>query len=196
MLVKFLEKFGIFFFIISILIISQLRWAQNFHFDDINLRVTFCFILSIFVFFGIMKILESKYINSDNVSFALSFSILGIYLNSNQGLLILLIIIVIIYYIKKSKSNSWFEEFWGNEDYKIKFDSGNGNARIVINSKNDLNIFRYKYLFKELINCIISCKENNITKIYLVSEETNKINHIISDLFDNFGIEADIVNGT
>ena len=192
MLVIYLEKFGIFLFVNSLLIVSQLRWAQKFDYDDIDLRITMSFILSIIIYYGIMKYLVSNHINSDNISFALSFSILGIYLNSNQEILILLVFIVIIYFVKKSNSNSFFKDFWGYEDYKVHFELDKSNLCITKNNKKEINIFKYKYLFTEIVKCIISCKENNITKIYLDSEESNKINNIINNIFEYFGIEASI----
>ena len=75
---------------------------------------------------------------------------------------------------------------------KVYFELGTSNLRITKNNKKEINIFKYKYLFTEIIKCIISCKENNITKIYVDSEESNKINNIINTLFDNFGIEASL----
>ena len=86
MFVKFLENIGLYLFIVSLLIISQLRWAQKFDYDDISLRITMCLILSIVIYYGIMKVLVLKRINTDNVSFALSFSVLGIYLSSEIGI--------------------------------------------------------------------------------------------------------------
>ena len=194
MFVKFLENIGLYLFIVSLLIISQLRWAQKFDYDDISLRITMCLILSIVIYYGIMKFLVLKRINTDNVSFALSFSVLGIYLSSEIGMVITLAIVVIVYFIKKSKSNSLFAEFWGENNYKIKFDSKLRKLKIINNNINDLNLFRFKYLFVELINCIIACNENNIKKIHIESEETNKINQIIKKIFDNFEIESEIVN--
>ena len=147
-----------------------------------------------------MKFLALRRINSDNVSFALSFSILGIYLSSDIGMIFTLAIIVIVYFIKKSKSNtSLFADFWGVSNYKIIFDSKLSKLKIInnnINDLNDLNVFRYKYLFAELMNCIIACNEDNIKKIYIESVETNKINKIINKIFDNFGIESETVNIT
>ena len=193
MFVKFLENIGLYLFIVSLLIISQLRWAQKFDYDDISLRITMCLILSIVIYYGIMKFLVLKRINTDNVSFALSFSVLGIYLSSEIGMVITLAIVVIVYFIKKSKSNSLFAEFWGENNYKIKFDSKLRKLKIINNNINDLNLFRFKYLFVELINCISACNEDNINKIHIESEETNKINQIINKIFDNFGIESEIV---
>ena len=141
-----------------------------------------------------MKVLILKRINTANVSFALSFSVLGIYLSSEIGMAITLAIVVIVYFIKKSKSNSLFAEFWGENNYKIKFDSNLSKLEIINNNINDLNLFRFKYLFVELINCIIACNENNIKKIHIESGETNKINQIINKVFDNFEIESEIVN--
>ena len=193
MFVKFLEKFGIFLFIISLLINSQLRWAQKFNYNDIDLRITMCFALSIIVYLVIMKMLVSKQINTDNISFALSFSVIAIYLNSNQEIIILLVIVLIIYFIKKYNSNSLFEEFWGHTDYKFKFDSGQSNVQIINNSKKKINIFKFKYLITELINCIIYCKGNKMSNLIIESEETKKINDIIIKVFNNFDIEVDIV---
>jgi hypothetical protein len=141
-----------------------------------------------------MRLLVSKRINTDNVSFALSFSVLGIYLSSYIGMIITLAIVVVVYFIKKSKNNSLFADFWGIDNYKIQFDSGISKLKIINNNINDLNLFRYKYLFVELINCIIACNEKNIKKIHIESEETNKINQIIKKIFDNFEIESEIVN--
>ena len=164
MVVKFLENFRLYLFIVSLLIISQLRWAQKFDYDDIDMRITICFIFSIIIYFGVMRILVAKRINSDNVSFALSFSILGIYLSSYTGLIITLAIVVIVYFIKKSKSNSLFADFWVVSNYKIQLDSSMRKLKIINSNINDLNLFRYKYLFAELINCIITCNEKNIKK--------------------------------
>ena len=100
MVVKFLENFGLYLFIVSLLIVSQLRWAEKFDYDDIDLRITICFIFSTIIYFGVMRILVAKRINSDNVSFALSFSILGIYSSSDIGLIITVAIVVIVYFIK------------------------------------------------------------------------------------------------
>jgi len=198
MIVKLLENFGLYLFIVSLLIVSQLRWAQKFDYGDIDLRITICFIFSIIIYYAVMKVLVQKRINTDNVSFALSFSILGIYLSSDIGMIITLAIIVIVYFIKKSKNTtSLFADFWGVSNYKIKFDSKLSKLKIInnnINDLNDLNIYRYKYLFAELMGCIIACNEDNIKKIQIESGETNKIDKIINKIFDNFGIEAEIVN--
>jgi len=194
MFIKFLENIGLYLFIVSLLIVSQLRWAQKFDYDDIDLRITICIILSIIVYCGVMKVLVLKRINTDNVSFALSFSVLGIYLSSDIGMLITLSIVVIVYFIKKSKSNSLFADFWGENNYKIKFDSNLSKLKIFNNNINDLNTFRYKYLFGELMNCIIACNEDNIKSIQIESEETNKVNQIINKIFENFGIESRIVS--
>ena len=194
MFIKFLENIGLYLFIVSFLIVSQLRWAQKFDYDDIDLRITICIILSIIVYCGVMKVLVLKRINTDNVSFALSFSVLGIYLSSDIGMLITLSIVVIVYFIKKSKSNSLFADFWGENNYKIKFDSNLSKLKIINNNINDLNTFRYKYLFGELMNCIIACNEDNIKSIQIESEETNKVNQIINKIFENFGIESRIVS--
>ena len=43
MLVKFLEKYGLYLFIVSLLINSQLRWAKKFDYDDIDLSIKFDF---------------------------------------------------------------------------------------------------------------------------------------------------------
>ena len=194
MVVKFLENFGLYFFIVSLFIVSQLRWAEKFDYDDIDLRITICFILSIIIYYGVMRILVAKRINTDNVSFALSFSILGIHLNSVIGMIITVAIVVIVYFIKKSKSNSLFADFWGVNNYKIKFNSSMGKLQIINNNINDLNTFRYKYLFDELMNCIIACNEDNIKSIQIESGETTKVNKIINKIFENFGIETEIVS--
>ena len=44
------------------------------------------------------------------------------------------------------------------------------------------------------MNCIIACNEDNIKSIQIESEETNKVNKIINKIFENFGIETEIVN--
>jgi len=193
MFIKFFEKFGIFFFIISILIISQHRWARMFHYDDIELRITMCFVFSIIIFLGINKIILENNINADNISFALSFSFLGIYLNEKQELTILLILISIIYFIKKYRSKSIFENFWGHEGYKTKLYLDRGVIKITNDSVNDLNIHSVKYLFSELINCIITCKKKNITKILIEINEANIFNELIINLFNSFNIHANII---
>ena len=194
MFIKFLENIGLYLFILSLLIVSQLRWAQKFDYDDIDLRITICLIFSLIIYCGVMKVLVLKQINTDNVSFALSFSVLGIYLSSDLGMLITLAIVVIVYFIKKTKSNSLFADIWGENNYKIKFDSNLSKLKIINNNINDLNTFRYKYLFGELMNCIIACNKDNIKNIQIESDETNKVNKIINKIFENFGIESEIVN--
>ena len=101
MFIKFLENIGLYLFILSLLIVSQLRWAQKFDYDDIDMRISICFIFSILIYIGVMRILVTKRINTANVSFALSFSILGIYLSSEIGMIITVAIVVIVYFIKK-----------------------------------------------------------------------------------------------
>ena len=141
-----------------------------------------------------MRILVAKRINTNNVSFALSFSILGIYLSSDIGVITTVAIVVIVYFIKKSRNNSLFADFWGVNNYKIKFYSRESKLQIINNNINDLNTFRYKYLFGELMNCIIACNEDNIKSIQIESGETNKVNKIINKIFENFGIETEIVS--
>ena len=195
MIVKFLENFGLYLFIVSLLIISQLQWAQKFDYDDIDMRITICFIFSIIIFYAVMKVLVLKQVNSNNVSFALSFSILGIYLSSDIGMIITLAIIIIVYFIKKSKNTtSLFADFWGVSNYKIKFDSKLSKLKIINNNINNSNIFQYKYLFAELINCIIACNGDKIKKIHIESDETNKMNQIINKVLDYCGIESEIVS--
>jgi len=194
MLVKLLEKFGIFLFINSILIISQIRWAKEHHYNDFDLRITFCFVLSIIVYYGIMKALLVKNVNTDNISFALSFFILAITLNSNTEIIILIFAIVSIYFIKKYKANSIFENFWGYEEISVKYKKSEANLKITQNSNNELNIFKFKYLFTELINCIIYCKDNKLTKLTLEGSETKKLNDIIIIIFNYFDINIEVLD--
>ena len=78
-----------------------------------------------------MKFLVSNNINSANVSFALSFSVLGIYLSSDIGMIITLAIIIIVYFIKKSKNTtSLFADFWGVSNYKIKLRKRNDKTKM------------------------------------------------------------------
>ena len=194
MIIKFLEQFGLYFFINTLLIISQLRWAQTFNYNDIEIRITMCFILSIILYLCTMKILSVKNINAANISFALSFSIIGIYLNSNLEILILLVVIAIIYYIKRYNVNSVFEYFWEHQNYKINFNSKECNVKIINNDKNKLSIFKLKYLLSELFNCIIYCKGNKLSKLTIESEEIESMNSIITNIFIYFNIEVEIVN--
>jgi len=194
MLVKLLEKYGIYLFIISLLIISQIRWAQEHNYNDFDIRITFCFVLSIIVYYGIMKTLVVKNINTDNISFALSFFILGITLNSNTEIIILTFAIVFIYYIKKYKANSIFENFWGYNEISVKFKKSEAKLTITNNSENEVNIFKFKYLFTELINCIIYCKDNKLTKLTLEGIETKKLNDIIIIIFNYFDISIEVMD--
>ena len=145
MLVNILEKFGIFLFIISLTISSQLVWANKYNYNDIELRLTICFIVSVLIFSAVMRIFATKNINTDKISFALAFYIFGIYLNSIHELAILTLLVVIIYFSRKPFSNSCYEAFWGYNAYKVKFDARQRKLQIVNNVKKELNIFNFKY---------------------------------------------------
>ena len=164
-----------------------------FHYDDIELRISMCFIFSIIIYLGINKIIIENNINADNISFALSFSIIGIYLNENDEFIILLIVISIIYFIKRYRNKSIFESFWGHEGYKTKLYLDQEVIKVINNSNKDLNIYSTKYLFSDLINCIITCKNNNITKIFIDINEPKIMNDLIINLFNYFGIQANII---
>ena len=192
MLVNILEKFGIFIFILSLVTSSQLVWANKYNYNDIELRITMGFVVSILLFSVLMRIFSARKINTDKISFALAFYIFGIYLNSIQELAILTLLVVIIYYSRNPSSNSWYGAFWGYNSYKVKFDIGQRKLRIVNNVKKDLNIFNFKYLFTELINCILYCKENSISNLIIDSSESEKLDGMIYTMFSNYDIEVTI----
>jgi len=62
----------------------------------------------------------------------------------------------------------------------------------VNNVKKDLNIFNFKYLFTELINCILYCKENSISNLIIDSSESEKLDGMIYTMFSNYDIEVTI----
>ena len=91
---KFIENNGIMFFLISIMIMFQLRWAEKFDYDDIGLRITIAIILSISIFY-VIKICIDKYIIgnenlvklTNDISFSLSFSIFLICFHSDNEII-------------------------------------------------------------------------------------------------------------
>ena len=129
---KTLERHGLLIFFISILMVTQLRWAERINYDDIALRLSAAMLVGTLLNWGLGKWLTSFEGQTENekwqrrikdISFTLSFSFLWVGFHEDGQLLGGIILLFVIYLIKiNDKARNWVSSFLKSKNFEVELD--------------------------------------------------------------------------
>ena len=201
---KTLERHGLLIFFISILMVTQLRWAEKINYDDIAQRLSVVILIGTLLNWGLEKWLNSfeEQTKSEkwqrrikDISFTLSFSFLWVGFHEDGQLLGGIILLFVIYLIKiNDKARNWLSSFLKSKNFEVELDETKEHPMVLIKGKHDPdNLVAFQYLCVDLSEIFFEMKEKKNEELQLdlqVSNTTNeKLMPLIKAIADSHGIE-------
>jgi hypothetical protein len=201
---KTLERHGFLIFFISILMVTQLRWAEKINYDDIAQRLSVVILIGTLLNWGLEKWLNSfeEQTKSEkwqrrikDISFTLSFSFLLVAFHQDAQLGGGIILLFIIYFLKSNdKARTWLSRFLNSKNFEVKLDETQEVPTVKIKGKHDPdNLVAFQYLCVDLSEIFFEMKEKKNEELQLdlqVSNTTNeKLMPLIKAIADSHGIE-------
>ena len=184
---KSLENHGFLIFFISTMMVTQLRWAESYDYDDIALRLSAAVLVGALLNWGLTKFLDNltgqlktdkwqKRIN--DISFALSFSFLWLAFHENGQLGGVIVLIFVIYNIKSyEKAKNWLSIFLKSKNFEIELDETKENPIVIVKGKHDPdNLVAFQYLCIDLSEILFDMKTKKFKKLQLDLQVTNTTN--------------------
>ena len=199
-----LENHGFLIFFISILIVTQLRWAESYYYDDIALRLSAAILVGAMLNWVLKKWLDSltEQINTEkwqrrinDISFSLSFSFLWVAFHENGQLGGGIVLLFVIYQIKSNdKARNWFSGFLKTKNFEVKLDETREPPILIIKGKYEPdNLVAFQYLCVDLSEIFFEIKDKKSKKVQFnlqVSNTSNaKMLPLIHAIADSYGIE-------
>ena len=199
-----LENHGFLIFFISILIVTQLRWAATYNYNDIALRLSAAVLIGAMLNWGLKKWLDSltEQINTgkwqrkiNDISFTLSFSFLWVAFHENGQLGGVIVLLFVIYLIKsKDKALTWITNFLNSKNYEVKLDDSQEPPVLTIKGKHDPNnLVAFQYLCVDLSEKFFEMKNKKCKNVQLnlqITETSNEqVQPLIQAIADNYCIE-------
>ena len=198
-----LERNGFLIFFISIVIVTQLRWAETYDYNDIPQRLAAAILVGVMLNWGLIKWLESiaEQIKTEkwqkrikNISFTLSFSFLWVAFHEDGQLGGGIVMLFIIYLIKSNdKLRNWFSNFLKSKNFEIELDETKELPIVLIKGKHDPdNLVAFQYLCIDLSEIFFEMKDKKNKEVQLDLQVTNTTNEKILPLVlaiaENHGI--------
>ena len=198
-----LEHHGFLIFFISILMVTQLRWAETYNYNDIAQRLAAAILVGAMLNWGLKKWLESHagQINTEkrqrrinDISFTLSFSFLWVAFHENGQLGGGIILLFVIYLIKRNdKARTWITNFLNSKNYEVKLDDSQEPPVLIIKGKHaPNNLVGFQYLCVDLSEIFFELKEKKCKNVQInlqITEASNeKVQPLIQAIADNYGI--------
>ena len=199
-----LERHGFLIFFISILMVTQLRWAESNEYNDIAQRLTAAILIGVILNWGLKKLLESnaEQINTEkwqkrinDISFTLSFSFLWVAFHENGQLGGGILILSIIYLIKSNdQAISWLSGLLKTKNFEVELDETKETPVILVKGKHEPdNLVAFQYLCVDLAEIFFEMKTKKFKEVKLsliVKDFPNeKILQLILAIAENHGIE-------
>ena len=202
---EILERHGLLIFLISILMVTQLRWAERMDYNDINQRLSAAILVGILLNWGLEKWLATltekqnpeKLIRKiKDLSFTLSFSFLlvGFHMDGQLGGGIVLLFI--IYFFKSNdKARNWLTRFLNSKNFEVELDETKEHPMVLIKGKHDPdNLVAFQYLCVDLSEIFFEMKKKNMNEVQLDLQITNVSNEemlpLIRAIADSYGVEC------
>ena len=201
---KTLEHHGLLIFSISILMVTQLRWAESSNYGDIAERLSSAILLGALITWGLGKWLTSFEGQKGNekwskrikdISFTLSFSFLMVGFHQDEQLGGLIVFLFLIYLVKRNyKARTWLTRFLNSKNFEVELDETKEYTLILIKGKHDPdNLIAFQYLCIDLSEIFFAMKNRNMNEVQLNLQVTNvsneKILPMIQAIADIHGIE-------
>ena len=204
---EILERHGLLIFLISILMVTQLRWAERINYDDIAQRLSAAILVGVLLYWGLEKWLSKFAERSDakkrqasltrrikDISFTLSFSFLlvGFHMDGQLGGGIVLLFI--IYFFKSNdKARTWLSRFLNSKNFEVELDETKEHPMVLIKGKHDPdNLVAFQYLCVDLSEIFFEMKDKKSKEVQLDLQVINTTNEqllpLIQTIADFHGI--------
>ena len=201
---KTLERHGLLIFFISILMVTQLRWAERINYDDIAQRLSAAMLVGTLLNWGLGKWLTSFEGQTENekwqrrikdISFTLSFSFLWVAFHQNGQLGGVIVFLFLIYLVKSNdKALTWLTRFLNSKNFEVELDETKEHPMVLIKGKHDPdNLVAFQYLCVDLSEIFFEMKKKKMNEVQLDLQVTNTTNEqllpLIRAIADSHGIE-------
>ena len=201
---EILERHGLLIFLISILMVTQLRWAERMDYNDISQRLSAAILVGILLNWGLEKWLATltekqnpeKLIRKiKDLSFTLSFSFLWVAFHMDAQLGGGIILLFIIYFLKSNdKARFWLSRFLKSKNFEVELDETQELPTVKIKGKHDPdNLIAFQYLCVDISEIFFEMKDKKIKTAQLdlqISNATNeKMLPLIMAIADSHAIE-------
>ena len=201
---KTLERHGLLIFFISILMVTQLRWAERINYDDIAQRLSAAILVGTLLNWGLVKWLTSFEGQIENekwqrrikdISFTLSFSFLWVAFHQDGQLGGGIVFLFLIYLIKSNENTrTWLKRFLNSKNFEVELDEKKEMPVLNIKGKHDPdNLVAFQYLCVDVSEVFFELKDKKNKEVQLDLQVTNTTNEqllpLIRAIADSHGIE-------
>ena len=188
---KYLERHGFLIFFSSLLITTQLRWAEIFNYSDIGLRISGALLLAAVLNCSLLIIFKKLLIKKNKekwnnqikyISFSLSFSFLWPAFHNDSEYVVIALILFIIYFIKSNeKARAWLGRIMNTKTYEVELkEKGTGHMLIILGKHDPDNLLAFQHLCVDLAEVFFQLKKQNVTEVGL---EVNVDKQGIKEIF-------------
>ena len=198
------ENHGFLIFFISTLIVTQLRWAETYNFDDIAQRLAAAILIGTMLNWGLKKWLNSQAEQTktekwqrriNDISFTLSFSFLWVAFHEDGQLGGGIVLLFVIYLIKSNdKARTWITNFLYSKNYEVILEDSQEPPILTIKGKHEPdNLVAFQYLCVDLSEKFFEMKYKKSKTVHInlqITEASNEqILPLIQAIADSYGIE-------
>ena len=200
---KTLERHGLLICSISILMVTQLRWAESRNYGDIAERLSAAILLGTLLTWGLGKWLTSFEAQTENgkwkrrindISFTLSFSFLLVAFHQDGQLGGLIVFLFLIYLVESNdKARTWLTRFQNSKNFEVELDETKEHRIVLIKGKHDQdNLVAFQYLFVDLSEIFFEMKGSGGREVQIDLQVNNTTNEqflpLIMAIADSHGV--------
>ena len=208
---EILERHGLLIFLISILMVTQLRWAERMDYNDISQRLSAAILVGILLNWGLEKWLATltekqnpeKLIRKiKDLYFTLSFSFLWVGFHMDGQLGGGIVLLFIIYFFKSNdKASTWLSRFLNSKNFEVELDETQELPTVKIKGKHDPdNLIAFQYLCVDISEIFFEMKDKKMKEVQLdleIVDATNEeIMPLIQAIADQHGVSLKTFNHT
>ena len=208
---EILERHGLLIFLISILMVTQLRWAERMDYNDISQRLSAAILVGILLNWGLEKWLATltekqnpeKLIRKiKDLSFTLSFSFLWVGFHMDGQLGGGIVLLFIIYFFKSNdKASTWLSRFLNSKNFEVALDETQELPTVKIKGKHDPdNLIAFQYLCVDISEIFFEMKDKKMKEVQLdleiVDATIEEIMPLIQAIADQHGVSLKTFNHT
>ena len=201
---KTLERHGLLIFFISILMVTQLRWAEIYNYNNIAQRLSAAVLIGALLNWGLGNWLTSFEEQTEtekwqrrikDISFTLSFSFLWVAFHQDGQLGGGIVFLFLIYLVKSNdKAITWLTRFLNSKNFEVELDETKEHPMVLIKGKHDPdNLVAFQYLCVDLSEIFFEMKKKKMNEVQLDLQVTNTTNEqllpLIRAIADSHGIE-------
>ena len=202
---KTLERHGLLIFFISILMVTQLRWAEIYNYNNIAQRLSAAVLIGVLLNWGLGNWLTSFEEQTENekwqrrikdISFTLSFSFLWVAFHQDGQIGGGIVFLFLIYLVKSNdKAITWLTRFLNSKNFEVELDETKEHPMVLIKGKHDPdNLVAFQYLCVDLSEIFFEMKKKKMNEVQLDLQITNISNEemipLIRAIADSYGVEC------